>query len=223
MRSLCYFKVFLLLLVLSLFGINGQAQPAVTADSTTEKVGQKKSQQQLKSNSLAQKNEFSLWVGLALDSFQLWGKTQDAHIQSLGFRYNRKLLRYYSAMLEYNVLVNLHSEYSYQGFEPYDYRNSLSGLGVSPLGLQLNFFSTRTFQPFINTSAGLMFMDKPFPDNRGKKLNFTFDAGSGVEIMLFPSVSLSIGVKYHHLSNGERGQINPGMDSYFYYTSITLF
>lgn len=225
MRRLDHLKILFLLPSLFFMVMNVRAQSQSATDSTAEneEIYRSKIQQQLLSESLPDRNEFSVWIGFALDSFQLWGKTQDVHIQSLGFRYNRKLIRYYNTMLEYNLLVNLYSNYSYQGFEPYNYRNSLSGLGISPLGLQLNFFSTRTFQPFINTSTGLMLMDKPFPDDRGKKLNFTFDAGGGVEIMLLPSLSFSLGVKYHHLSNGERGQINPGVDSYFYYTSITIF
>lgn len=225
MRRLNYFKILFLLPGLFFIVINVRAQSESATDSTAENDEryQSKLQQQLQPESLPDRNEFSVWMGFALDSFQLWGKTQDVHIQSLGFRYNRKLIHYYNAILEYNLLINLYSNYSYQGFEPYAYKSSLSGFGVSPLGLQLNFFSNRTFQPFINTSAGLMFMDKPFPDNRGKKLNFTFDAGGGVEIMLLPSLSFSLGVKYHHFSNGERGQINPGVDSYFYYTSITIF
>lgn len=200
-----------------------RAQPGSATDSTDQQKYENKTQHQLRSQSLANPNEFSVWMGFALDSYQLWGKTQDAHIRSVGLRYNRKLVRAYDSVLEYNLRMNLYSNYSYQGFEPYTYKNSLSGFGISPVGLQLNFLSTGTFQPFINISTGLMYMDKPFPDNRGKKLNFTFDAGGGVEMMILPSVSLSLGVRYHHLSNGERGQVNPGLDSNFYYTSVTFF
>lgn len=223
MKSLYHLKILFLLLGLSFVAAEVRAQPESASDSTDLQKYDTKKQHLVTSQSLANQNEFSIWMGFALDSYQLWGKTQDAHIQSVGLRYNRKLARAYDSVLEYNLRVNLYSNYSYQGFEPYTYKNSLSGFGISPVGLQLNFLSTGTFQPFINVSTGLMYMDKPFPDNRGKKLNFTFDAGGGVEMMIFPSVSLSLGVRYHHLSNGERGQVNPGIDSNFYYTSITFF
>lgn len=221
MKSPDYYKTLLLLLALSFLGSQLHAQPGSAADSIDQQKYQSKKQPAPRL--LADKNEFSIWTGFALDSYRFWGKTKDAHIQSVGLRYNRKLIRAYNSVLEYNLQVNLYSNYSYQGFEPYTYQNSLSGFGVSPVGLQLNFLSERTFQPFINISTGLMHMDKPFPDNRGKKLNFTFNAGGGVEMFLFPSVSLSLGVRYHHLSNGERGEVNPGIDSNFYYTSITFF
>lgn len=223
MKNLHRLLTLFLLAGLSIGAGEVRAQPASSTDSTNQPTYENKTQRQLRSQSLANPNEFSVWMGFALDSYQLWGKTQDAHIRSVGLRYNRKLVRAYDSVLEYNLRVNLYSNYSYQGFEPYTYKISLSGFGISPVGLQLNFLSTGSFQPFINISTGLMYMDKPFPDNRGKKLNFTFDAGGGVEMMIFPSVSLSLGVRYHHLSNGERGQVNPGIDSNFYYTSITFF
>lgn len=201
-------------------GVDAQAQSGTDIDSTKGEEFKERSKQQVQ---LSPKNELSVWLGFALDSFQLWGKTKDVNIKALGLRYNRKLTRYRDAIIEYNLLANLYSNYSYHGFEPYAYQNTLFGFGISPLGLQLNFFTSGAVQPFINTSTGIMFMHKPFPDNRGKKLNFTFGAGGGLEIMLSHSVSLSIGIRYHHLSNGERGQINPGVDSNLYYTSITFF
>lgn len=223
MKNLYRLITLFLLAGLSTGAVEVHAQPGTAIDSTDQQKYKEKTQSQLRSQSLANPNEFSVWMGFALDSYQLWGKTQDAHIRSVGIRYNRKLVRAYDSVLEYNLLLNVYSNYSYQGFEPYTYKISLSGLGISPVGLQLNFLSTRILQPFINISTGLMYMNEPFPDDRGKKLNFTFDVGGGVEMLISPSVSLSLGVRYHHLSNGDRGQVNPGIDSNFYYTSITFF
>ncbi|SMO61823.1 acyloxyacyl hydrolase [Fodinibius sediminis] len=200
-----------------------QGQAPAAADSVAERPSSEPARYQKMVHPLQHRNEVSLWAGFAFDSFRLWGKTQDARIRSLGLRYKRKLLNYRNMIVEYGLSTNLYSSYSYQGFEPYRYRSTLSGFGISPLGFQANFITDRKVQPFINTSAGLMFMEAPFPDDRGKKLNFTFYAGGGLEIMLSRSVSLSLGIKYHHLSNGDRGQINPGVDSNFYYTSITIF
>lgn len=172
----------------------------------------------------AQPNELSIWGGISFDSFQSWGKTPDTEIRSLGIRYNRKLVNIHQATLEYNLLLELYSSYTFPNFiSESNERKTLLGLGVSPLGFQLNFRSGKIVQPFIQSSAGLTFLDEPFPDFRGKKLNFTFSAGGGFEVLLTGHISLSLGLKYHHLSNGDRGNINPGVDSTIYYTAFTFF
>jgi opacity protein-like surface antigen len=189
---------------------------------TTEKLHQN-NEQQIRSQQLTEKNEFSFWVGFAFDSYRLWGKMPDTKIRSAGIRYNRKLAYERNFILEYNLSASLYSKYSYPSSLEHNTRTSLSGFGISPLGFQVNFAGDKNIQPFLNTSAGLMLLNKRFPDIRGKKMNFTFGAGGGIEIFLSKSVSLSAGIKYHHLSNGDRGEINPGIDSNLYYTTITIF
>lgn len=171
----------------------------------------------------AQLDELSFWGGYAFDSYRLWGKTTDATLQSFGLQYNRKLFKWEGAQIEYNLQVSIYSRFSYPEFKTGRPRNSLSGFGVTPLGFQVNFLSNYFTQPFLNSSGGVMVLDDPFPDFRGEKINFTFSLGGGLEFMLSKSVSLSFGMKYHHLSNGELGQVNPGVDSHVYYTAITIF
>ncbi|MCW9708187.1 acyloxyacyl hydrolase [Fodinibius salsisoli] len=216
-----YKRSYRILLVLGVLLLSGQPSvyavqpPDSTVHSTPAHHGQL----------MSPPHEFTIWAGFAFDSYSFWGKTPDTRIQSIGFGYNRKLLPIKQAVLEYHLRLDLYSSYSYPSFNTTKSkkRSSLSGLGISPLGFQLNFLSTKTVQPFLSTSTGLIFLDNPFPDFRGKKINFTLSAGAGLEIQLSPSASLSFGIKYHHLSNGERGEVNPGIDSNIYYTSITIF
>jgi opacity protein-like surface antigen len=214
-RIQAFFWVFIVGIFISLPEHTACAQ---TADSTSQPSSQVTSRERF-----INPHEFMVWVGLAFDSFALWGKTPDTRNQSLGIGYNRKLGIIHNIIIEYNMRIDLYSNYSYPDFDSNGQRSSLSGLGLSPLGFQLNFLSSQNVQPFINTSAGVIFLENPFPDFRGSKLNFTLSAGGGVEIRLSGSVSLSAGIKYHHLSNGGRGQVNPGVDSTIYYTAITFF
>lgn len=201
---------------------NARAQTKSLID-TTKKLNQNDRHQQVKSQELKEKNEFSLWAGFAFNSYRLWGKMPNAKIRSTGIQYNRKLAYKRKLILEYKISASLYSKYSYPSSLEDNTRTSLSGFGISPLGFQVNFAGDKKVQPFLNTSAGLMLLNKRFPDIRGKKMNFTFGAGGGIEILLSKSVSLSAGIKYHHLSNGDRGEINPGIDSNLYYTTITIF
>lgn len=96
------------------------------------------------------------------------------------------------------------------------------GLGASPLGLRINHRPTKRIQPFIAGSVGFIYFFRPMPDERGKHLNFTADAGLGVQVVLTSSTTLTLGYRYHHLSNGFRGKINPGVDANLLYFGVTL-
>lgn len=168
-------------------------------------------------------HEFSILGGYAFDSFKLWGKTPNATIGQLGFGYNRKFFRFGEQLLEYRFEFNAFSKVTYPDFSPETRRSSLSGFGVSPLGLRLNFRESQTVQPFLGTAAGFLYLDGPFPDERGKKFNYTFRTGAGIEFLIHRGSSISIGYTYMHLSNGDSGEINPGIDSGFIFASLTFF
>ena len=168
-------------------------------------------------------HEFSIWGGYAFDSYRLWGKTPDATIGQLGIGYNRKFLRFGKQVLKYRLSLNLFSKITYPEFEPGRNRTSLSGFGITPLGLRTNFFSDDKLQPFLDFTGGMIVFNEPFPDFRGKRFNYTLGIGGGVEYLLNPAYSLSLGYKYFHISNGERGQVNPGIDSSFFFFAITVY
>lgn len=168
-------------------------------------------------------NEFSIWAGYAFDSIQLWGKTPEATLGLFGIRYNRKILNIHRSTLEYSLDVNLYARYTYPEFTYERRKNSITGAGFSPLGLQFNFLNRSRLQPFLKTSGGLMFLTQPFPKLGGRKINFTFGIGGGIEYMLTSYISFSLGYRYFHLSNGETGLVNPGIDSNFFYGGITFF
>lgn len=170
-----------------------------------------------------QAHEFSIWGGYAFDSYRLWGKTPDATIGQLGLGYNRKFLRFGNQVLKYRFTLNLFSKITYPEFEPGRNRTSLSGFGITPLGLRSNFLSHKTWQPFLDVAGGMLVFNEPFPDLRGKRFNYTLGIGGGLEYLINSGSSLSLGYKYFHISNGERGQVNPGIDSSFFFLALTIF
>ncbi|MDZ7774006.1 MAG: acyloxyacyl hydrolase [Balneolaceae bacterium] len=165
-------------------------------------------------------HEFSIWGGYAYDSHSLIGETDDVTLGVGGGRYNLRLLRWRRHLVEYSAEVSLFTRYRW----PDDGRQrQLGGVGISPLGLQLNFISDRALQPYLRSTAGLMFLEAPFPDDRGTRVNFTFGVGGGAELYLSDFSSLSVGYYFFHLSNGETGSVNPGIDSSLFMGTLTLF
>ena len=152
-----------------------------------------------------------------------WGKIPKATLSIYTVRYNRKLVTYNSNhLLEYVVEANLAANYSLSDTPGYK-KGSFGGFGVAPIGFQFNFNSNNRLQPFFKSSAGFMYFKKSFPDQRGTQFNFTLELGGGIEVMVWDNISLSAGYKYHHMSNGQFGQINPGVDSNIFYTGFTIF
>ncbi len=195
---------------------------AVTARDSTDTIKQPPEIYFLSKSDDTPLYEISLWGGYSFNSVTLWGKTTDATLGTLGFSLKRKFLKIHNTTIEYLTGFHLYARYTYPEFNIDRQRTSLSGFGITPVGLQTNFFANRKIQPFLNTSVGLMFLEEPFPDSRGEKRNFTLSLGTGLEFVIAGNTNLSLGYKYLHLSNGDLGEVNPGIDSSLLYTSITF-
>ncbi|PAU95500.1 hypothetical protein CK503_00090 [Aliifodinibius salipaludis] len=169
-------------------------------------------------------HEMNFTFGYSFGSTKgFWGKIPKATLSIYTLRYNRKLATYNSThLLEYTAEVNLAANYTLSNTARYR-AGSYSGFGITPLGFQFNFNQHNIVQPFLKSSTGFMYFKKPFPDNRGVQFNFTLELGTGVEIMVLDNISLSLGYKYHHMSNGQLGKINPGIDSNIFFTGVTIF
>jgi opacity protein-like surface antigen len=153
-----------------------------------------------------------------------WGKTPGAELRLFVLRYNRKLLYYNKKhLIEYVGEINFSANYNVPSSSQILETGYFSGFGLAPVGLQFNLWKDNPVQPFFKSSGGFMLFNKRFPDERGTRFNFTLELGGGVEFILSHDLSLSLGYKYHHLSNGELGQANPGVDSNVFYAGITIF
>ncbi|MDZ7693471.1 MAG: acyloxyacyl hydrolase [Balneolaceae bacterium] len=170
-------------------------------------------------------HEFAFWGGYSFHSTKgVWGKTAGADLSMLGFRYNRKLLALpKNYLLKYVGEMNLHVNYQFSDISRRVTASSIGGFGVAPVGFQLNWGKHRTVQPFLKSSTGFIYLSDPFPDRRGTRFNFILELGTGLEIKLFDHSFLTLGYKYHHMSNGRLGDVNPGLDSNIFYAGFTVF
>jgi opacity protein-like surface antigen len=90
---------------------------------------------------------------------------------------------------------------------------STSGVGAYPIGLRATFRPRTRLRPYVAGHTGALYFEDVVPDERGRRLNFTVGVGVGLQALLSRRVSLIVGYRYHHLSNGFRGSINPGLDA----------
>jgi hypothetical protein len=85
--------------------------------------------------------------------------------------------------------------------------------GVTPLGMQVNFWNGHRVQPFFDAHGGMLYFTRQEPVPNSSQFNFTFNFGAGVQVFTGKRSSLLLGYKYHHISNNETAPQNPGVDS----------
>lgn len=183
-------------------------------------------------------NRVSLWVGGTSLNGRLIGKIPRSSLAMLGVRYHHRLAPHPETQrtsgLTYTYIIDLLPLVAVSipsGTVP---KTSLSdrtvftdgittyGVGIAPIGLRINYRVDAPVEPYIAGSTGALFFHRSLPDGRGERVNFMVDAGAGLQISLTSRTILSVGYRYHHLSNGFRGEINPGIDSHLFHAGVTI-
>jgi opacity protein-like surface antigen len=87
------------------------------------------------------------------------------------------------------------------------------GEGISPVGFQWNFMPKRRVQPILMGHGGYMYSTQAIPVDGSGSFNFTFDFGAGVEWFRANRHSWRAEYRYHHISNHDTANVNPGIDN----------
>jgi opacity protein-like surface antigen len=87
------------------------------------------------------------------------------------------------------------------------------GEAMSPIGSQWNFRPRHVLQPFVLGHVGYMYSTHAIPVEFAGSFNFTFDVGAGLELYQSKHQSIRAEYRYHHISNHNTANDNPGIDS----------
>ncbi|HEU5352313.1 MAG TPA: acyloxyacyl hydrolase [Terracidiphilus sp.] len=87
------------------------------------------------------------------------------------------------------------------------------GEAFSPAGLQWNFRPRHRLQPLVDAHGGFIYSTIPIPIDGAGSFNFTFDFGAGIEFFRSRTRSLRLEYRYHHISNKDTADLNPGIDN----------
>ncbi|HEY1805707.1 MAG TPA: acyloxyacyl hydrolase [Terracidiphilus sp.] len=122
--------------------------------------------------------------------------------------------------------------YSYAGENNVTYSGTLTyrcsgrrwtiGEAMSPIGMQWNFRPRNRIQPFFTGHGGYMYSTQPIPIMQAGSFNFTFDLGAGLELYRTASKSIRVEYRYHHISNHNTAQENPGIDNGLFQVSYAF-
>jgi hypothetical protein len=180
------------------------------------------------------KNEFTVWGGFSPDSntfIKAFGRTTDARFGIVAIRYSRRFNNSDSINLKYTADLVPAAFLHYTDVEVLPtvppsarlIRPTRYAFGIAPLGLQVNFRPRKNVQPFVGASGGFLYFSKVTPNFVGTRFAFTADVGVGIEFKLKEKRAVTVGYKYYHISNGNRGIQNPGFDNNLFYIGYTFF
>lgn len=171
-----------------------------------------------------QRNPFiSIESGYSFASVKFLGKTLDTQSFFLQLNYLRKMkASQASKPVYYKVSVIPVLDYHYPKRDEGERRDNVHGFGISPVGLYYWKEINPVLSYSLSTAGGIILINKKFPTDEGRRLNFTFEISSSITYNKFEKAYFSIGYKFHHISNAQTGKENPGIDSNFLTFTITV-
>jgi hypothetical protein len=166
-------------------------------------------------------SEYTVWFGGSFANGQVFSSTIHGRNYQLETRYER--LIYWSEPLavrwvfEVIPVALVGDPHNGTGQRVYSY-----GIGGSPVGAQVNFVHYRHVEPFLTVSGGFLYFNHRMFG--ATQLNFTAQLGIGVQLFTSSQrTAIDLGYKYHHISNANLGNQNPGMDSHMFFIGVSLF
>lgn len=162
-------------------------------------------------------SKIGFWFEGQFANAHAFGSVIDSRMYQMEARYtrlvytNRSIELYYLAEVIPISLVgdspaNEHRVYAY-------------GAGGSPIGVQINLLRYRRVQPFLTSGGGFLYFDRRLFGQT--QLNFTAQLGAGMQLFISDSHSVDFGYLYHHVSNANLGNHNPGMDSHVVFVGVS--
>jgi hypothetical protein len=169
-----------------------------------------------------------MWSGYSPFSFVLKGTSKDRQLLLVNLQYARTLLATHPVQLKYTAeIVPLALEFQPRQLYVVDGKlltnpaGTIYGAGANPIGLQANF-GGRKVQPIVTGTLGFLYFHDQVPIIGSSQFNYTITVGFGVQVYAHSGRSLTLGWKYHHLSNNYQAHLNPGIDSGVFYVGYTI-
>ena len=180
-------------------------------------------------------NEFGFWGGFSPAATTIFGGLRDDEAEDRkffigAFRYGRTLVANDSLALQYTidaipvaVATGTIVARSTVGGVTTLTRETAYGGGVTPLGLQLDFANSSKIHPFVHVNGGFLVFNKSVPIEDAGKFAFIGEAGGGVRIFTSERRAITLGVRFHHISNGDTSGSNRGLNQFVIYGGFSIF
>jgi len=181
-------------------------------------------------------NEFGFWAGFSPKATTIFEGLRDDEAEDrkffiAGLRYGRTLAANNSLALQYTIdfvpiavatgtIVSRTTSVS--GVDTFQ-RETAYGAGITPIGLQVDFANGSRVHPFAHVNGGFLYFNKSMPIEDSGQFQFVGEFGGGVRIFTSERRAVNIGLKFHHISNGDRSGSNRGLNNFVIYTGFSIF
>jgi len=180
-------------------------------------------------------NELGFWAGFSPKATTIFAglhedEAADRKFFVAAFRYGRTLAANEHMALQYTldaipvaiatgVIVSRTTVGGVTTFQ----RETAYGVGLTPAALQLDFANSSKVHPFIHVNGGFLGFDKPVPIEDSGQFSFVGEAGGGVRVFTSERRAVTLGVRFHHISNGNRSGANRGLNQFVIYAGFSVF
>ncbi len=180
-------------------------------------------------------NEFGIWGGGAFQATTIFGGLRDDEAADRGFviaafRYGRTLAANDSLALQYTfdaiplaLATGNITSVTTVGTVTTFRRETAYGAGLTPLGLQLDFANGSRVHPFLHVNGGGLIFNQSVPLPDAGKFALVGEAGAGVRIFTAERRAVTLGLRFHHISNGDRVGANRGLNQFIVYAGFSIF
>jgi hypothetical protein len=163
-------------------------------------------------------NEFGVWFSGQFANGHAFGSTINSRMYQFEGRYSRLVYANRALALRYVatvVPVCLVGVPGNNGQLTY-----ARAAGGSPIAIQLNGLRSARIRPFFTSGGGLLYFNQPM--FHATQLNFTAQVAVGLQVFTSKRHSVDFGYRYHHISNANLGNENPGMDSHLLFVGVSF-
>ena len=181
-------------------------------------------------------NEFGFWGGVPPKASTIFGGLHDDEADDRKFfitalRYGRTLAADDSLALQYTLDVVplavatgtiVSRTTSPAGVDTFRRENAY-GAGFTPLGLQLDFANGSKVHPYAHVNGGFLYFNKSVPIEDAGRFAWVGEAGGGLRIFTSERRAVNVGVRFHHISNGDRQGSNRGLNQFVIYAGFSVF
>jgi hypothetical protein len=180
-------------------------------------------------------NEFGFWGGFSPKATTMFeglreDEAEDRKFFIAALRYGRTLAANDTLAFQYTfdavpvalATGTIVSRTSIGGVETFQ-RETAYGAGLTPIGFQVDFANGSKVHPFAHVNGGFLYFNKSMPIEDSGQFQFVGEFGGGVRIFTSERRAVNIGVRFHHISNGDRAGSNRGLNQFVIYAGFSVF
>jgi hypothetical protein len=167
----------------------------------------------------APETELAVVDDVSVGHFRIFGFAEDRQIYPVGLEYDRhswgglfKARVDYVAQLLPVVLMSEPDQYKLDSTALSKQHQLKYGADISPIGIRLLWRRDKAFKPFLISKGGLLYFKDRVLSAEAPHIMFSAEFGGGIEERVSHRIDLRGGYELFHVSNGNIGRVNPGID-----------